>query len=117
MHDALSERVRNSTWDWYTSTAYTRLAPGGGLIVMCTRWHMDDLIGRLLTAQDLGEGDNWKVINFPAIAESDEPYRKAGEALHPERFDLDALMKIRNSVGERVWAALYAVRHPARSAV
>ena len=111
MQDALSERVRNSTWDWYTSTAYTRLAPGGGLIVMCTRWHMDDLIGRLLTAQDLGEGDNWKVINFPAIAESDEPYRKAGEALHPERFDLDALMKIRNSVGERVWAALYQ-QHP-----
>lgn len=111
MQDALSERVRDSTWDWYTSTAYTRLAPGGGLIVMCTRWHMDDLIGRLLTAQDLGEGDSWKVINFPAIAEFDEPYRKAGEALHPERFDLDALLKIRKSVGERVWAALYQ-QHP-----
>ena len=111
MQDALSERVRDSTWDWYTSTAYTRLAPGGGLIVMCTRWHMDDLIGRLLTAQDLGEGDNWKVINFPAIAEFDEQYRKAGEALHPERFNLDALLKIRKSVGERVWAALYQ-QHP-----
>nr|DAH90070.1 MAG TPA: Large Terminase [Caudoviricetes sp.] len=111
MQDAMSERVRNSVWDWYTSTAYTRLSPGAGLIVMATRWSMDDLIGRLLMAQETGEGDNWKVINFPAIAETDEPHRKIGEALHPERFSVEDLTKIRQSVGERVWAALYQ-QHP-----
>lgn len=111
MADALSERVRNSTWDWFTSTAYTRLAPGGGLIVMATRWHEDDLIGRLLAAQESGDGEQWEVINFPAIAEHDEPHRKAGEALHPERFDEQAMQRIRKSVGEKVWASLYQ-QHP-----
>lgn len=111
MQDALSKRVRDSTWDWYTSTAYTRLSPGGGVIVMATRWNCDDLIGRLLEARAAGEGDEWKVITFPAIAEHDEPMRKAGEALHPERFDIEALKRIRASVGEKVWASLYQ-QHP-----
>lgn len=111
MQDALSERVRDSVWDWYTSTAYTRLAPGGGLIVMATRWHSDDLIGRLLQAENEGAGEDWTVVNYPAIAEVDEPHRKMGQALHPERFDEAALARIRKSVGERVWAALYQ-QHP-----
>lgn len=109
MQDAMSRRVRDSTWDWYTSTAYTRLAPGGGLIVMATRWHCDDLIGRLLESQESG-GEKWQVIDFPAIAEHDEEHRKAGEALHPERFSLESLNRIRTSVGERVWASLYQQR-------
>lgn len=108
--EAASERVRDSIWNWYTSTAYTRLAPGGGLIVMATRWNCDDLIGRLLEFQNDEGGDQWHVINFPAIADHDEPHRKAGEALHPERFDVDALTRIRKSVGERVWASLYQQR-------
>lgn len=108
--EAASERVRDSIWNWYTSTAYTRLAPGGGLIVMATRWNCDDLIGRLLEFQNDEGGDQWHVINFPAIAEHDEKHRKAGEALHPERFDVEALTRIRKSVGERVWASLYQQR-------
>ena len=48
--DAESEYNRDSVWDWYTSTAYTRLAPGGGILVILTRWHDDDLAGRLLQA-------------------------------------------------------------------
>lgn len=107
---ASSERVRDSIWNWYTSTAYTRLSPGGGLIVMATRWHCDDLIGRLLESQENG-GEKWQVINFPAIAEHDEEHRKAGEALHPERFSIESLNRIRTSVGERVWASLYQ-QHP-----
>ena len=52
--DAESETNRSSIWNWYTSTAYTRLAPGGGVLIILTRWHDDDLAGRLLT-KDEGE--------------------------------------------------------------
>lgn len=111
MQDAMSQRVRDSTWDWYTSTAYTRLAPGGGVIAMATRWNLDDLIGRLIEAHNRGEGDAWKIVNYPAIAEVDEPHRKRGEALHPERFTTEAMERTRKAVGERVWSALYQ-QHP-----
>lgn len=109
--DANSATIREALWDWYTATAYTRLSPGGGVIVMCTRWHMDDLVGRLLDRAASGEGEQWRVINYPAIAEHDEPHRKAGEALHPERYDLNALLRIQKQVGSRDWAALYQ-QHP-----
>lgn len=114
--DADSPTIRQNTWDWYTSTLYTRLAPGGGVILIQTRWHEDDLAGRLLEAERAGEGDRWKVINFPAIAEQDEYYqgklvRKAGEALHPERYPLEQLLAIKQAIGSRDWAALYQ-QHP-----
>lgn len=109
--DARSQKVRDSLWDWYTSTAYTRLSPGGGVIVMCTRWHLDDLIGRLIAAQNEGQGDTWEVVNYPAIAEHDEPHRKCGEALHPERFPLSELLQKKKAVGAKVWASLYQ-QHP-----
>ena len=106
-----SPTIRENIWDWYTSTLYTRLAPGGGVIIINTRWHMDDLSGRLLEAARTGEGDQWRVVNFPAIAEHDEPHRKAGEALHPERYPLEQLLKIKAAIGSRDWAALYQ-QHP-----
>lgn len=109
--EANSATIRNSIWDWYTSTAYTRLSPGGGVIVMCTRWHLDDLIGRLIENMNSGAGDTFTVINYPAIAENDEPHRLKGEALHPERYDLNQLEKIRKTIGSRDWAALYQ-QHP-----
>lgn len=107
--EANSLTIRQKVWDWYTSTAYTRLSPGGGIIVMNTRWHMDDLVGRLLREQAEG-GDVFKHISYPAIAEHDEKHRKAGEALHPERYDVDQLMKIKAAVGSRDWSALYQQR-------
>lgn len=107
--EANSLTIRQKVWDWYTSTAYTRLSPGGGIIVMNTRWHMDDLVGRLLREQAEG-GDIFKHISYPAIAEHDEKHRKAGEALHPERYDVDQLMKIKAAVGSRDWSALYQQR-------
>ena len=109
--DADSPTVRQTVWDWYTSTLYTRLAPGGGIIVINTRWHEDDLSGRLLEAQAKGEGDEWRVINFPAIAEQDEEHRRKGEALHPERYPLEALERIKAAIGTRDWEALYQ-QHP-----
>ena len=104
--DAESQNNRDSNWDWYTSTAYTRLAPGGGVLVILTRWHDDDLAGRLLNAGKEG-GDEWEVVSYPAIAEEDEEFRAAGEALHRERYDEKALERIRNAVGPRDWAALF----------
>src|SRR5699024_9188367 len=55
-----SPTIRRKVWDWYTSTLYTRLAPGGGVLVINTRWHMADLSGRLLEAAARGEGDRWR---------------------------------------------------------
>ena len=104
--DAESQNNREANWDWYTSTAYTRLAPGGGVLVIMTRWHDDDLAGRLLKADAEG-GDQWELVRYPAIAEEDEDYRSTGHALHPERYDTDALDRIRKAVGPRDWSALY----------
>jgi predicted phage terminase large subunit-like protein len=107
--EADSETVRESRWAWYRSTAYTRLAPGGGILVMATRWHHDDLPGRCLEQLRKGE-EAWRVVSFPAIAEEDETYRLAGEALHPERYPLPTLKQVRVVLGSRAWSALYQQR-------
>ena len=104
--DAESEYNRDAVWDWYTSTAYTRLAPGGGVLVILTRWHDDDLAGRLLQAA-AGGADQWEVVKYPALAEQDETFRDKGEALHPERYSQEALTQIQKAVGPRDWSALY----------
>tara|TARA_E500000331_G_scaffold317136_1_gene328308 strand:+ start:54 stop:1697 length:1644 start_codon:yes stop_codon:yes gene_type:complete len=104
--DAESQNNRDANWDWYTSTAYTRLAPGGGILVISTRWHDDDLSGRLLKAAS-DNGEQWEVVSYPARAEVDEQFRKAGEPLHTERYDEEALARIEKAVGPRDWSALY----------
>lgn len=112
-----SGAYRRRLWGWYTSTAYTRLAPGGGAIVIATRWHEDDLIGRLLRHQKDGTGDEWEVIDFPAIdevsdtvADDGRVLRRKGDALHPDRYSLEALAQIKRAIGSREWAALYLCR-------
>lgn len=112
--DAQSPTLRQKTWEWFTSTAVTRLAPGGGIFVVLTRWHEDDLAGRIL---DQLAHEGWRVTNFPAIAEGDERsaltgqlLRRAGQALHPARYDLPALEKIRATLGPVQWSALYQQR-------
>ena len=104
--DAESQNNRDANWDWYTSTAYTRLAPGGGVLVILTRWHDDDLAGRLLKAGAEG-GDEWTVVKYPAIAEEDEEFRVKGDALHAERYNVESLQQIKRAVGPRDWSALY----------
>lgn len=113
--DAESETQRETTWDWYTSTFYTRRAPGAGILVIMTRWHDDDLAGRLLKAQKDGTGDEWRVLDFSAIAEEDDQYRKKGDALHPERYSAEALRATERVIGPRDWAALYQ-QHPVNDA-
>lgn len=106
--DAQSERQRDRVWDWYRNDLYTRLEPDGAIILIMTRWHTDDLAGRLL-AQD---ADAWEVVNLPALAEDDDPLGRApGEALCPERFDEAALEGIRDEIGTWSFAALYQ-QHP-----
>mgnify|MGYP002656025162 CR=1 FL=1 len=104
--EANSQTVRDGVWDWYTTTLYTRLSPKSGVLLGMTRWHEDDLAGRLIEEMKNG-GDQWRIVKFPAIAEEDEEFRKEGEPLHPERFSLERLDSIRKAVGERVWSALY----------
>lgn len=106
--EADSEVERQNLIKWYESTARTRLAPGGGIIIIQTRWHEEDLAGHLLEkAKTVPEADQWMVYSFPAIATQDEKYRKAGEALHPERWPLHELLKIKASIDPREWSALY----------
>jgi predicted phage terminase large subunit-like protein len=94
--EADSERRRDTVWDWYRSTLYTRLMPGGAIVVICTRWHEDDLAGRLLEQ----EREQWDVLSLPAIDD-------AGEALWPEWYDVEALARIKATIGPREWSALY----------
>jgi predicted phage terminase large subunit-like protein len=108
--DADSELIRDKTWDWYKSDLYTRLKPGGRIVLIQTRWHEDDLAGRLLADAATG-GDQWEVISLPAIAESNDALgRRTGEALWPEWENDDELARKRRAVGPREWSALYQQR-------
>lgn len=103
--DAASEVIRESQWEWWQSTAYTRLEPGSAAIVVQTRWHMDDLTGRIIENDKEGK---WEKVVLPAIATENDPIgRKPGEPLWPERFDLATLEEIRRMIGSYYWAALY----------
>lgn len=102
--EASSALVRDKGWDWYTGDARNRLAPGGGVLCIQTRWHLDDLTGRLI---EFSSHEGYESIRFPAVAEVDEEYRKAGEALHPERYDLESLDAIRETMGPQKWEALF----------
>jgi len=98
--EAESEVIRKKTKDWYTSTAYTRLMPGGRIVVIQTRWHEDDLAGWL---QIEHKHEDWVVLDLPAI--SDE-----GTALWPEQYDIPALERIKRALPPRDWSALYQQR-------
>jgi len=108
--EADSETVRNHIWDWYASTFYTRLMPGAAVILMMTRWHEDDLAGRLLKAMKEG-GDQWTVVNLPAVAEGPDVLgRVEGEALWPEWYSVEGLKRIKTAIGTYEWEALYQQR-------
>lgn len=133
--EALSQAYRDSIFRWYQATLRTRAEPGASIILLMTRWHEDDLAGRLtrwMKAQadddeDATDEDQfrdpWEIINLPAFAEDDDPLaRDEGDPLWPERFDREALLRIRNaqvdSADERQsiasssfwWSALYQGR-------
>lgn len=107
--EANSETIRDQQWDWFRSTAYTRLEPGGSAVIIMTRWHEDDLVGRILEDPEIGR--DWEVIELPAIVTEDDlpdPLgRQVDEALWPSRFNEEALDSIRKNVGPYIWSALY----------
>ena len=107
--EASSETTRNKIYETYHSDLQTRLAPNAGTLLIQTRWHEDDLAGRLLAE----EGDEWTHINFPAIAETDEYvdgelFRREGEALVPERYPVEKLERFKRN--PRTWSALFQQR-------
>jgi predicted phage terminase large subunit-like protein len=110
-----SAYYRDRVWDWWQSVGAPRLAPGAPAIVILTRWHEDDLAGRLVAAED---GHRWRVINIPALADhdpekgqSDPLGREPGEWLQSARGRTVAEWEqIRIQAGSRVFAALYQGR-------
>lgn len=108
--DAQSDVLRAKQWEWWQSTALTRLEPGAVVIVIMTRWHENDLAGRLLS-EAAEEGEPWHEIRLPALAEKSDPLgRKVGEALWPERWPLARLERKRRAVGSYYWQAMYQQR-------
>lgn len=108
---AESETYRENTWDWFNDDLYTRLEPGGEIIVIQTRWHDDDLSGRLQKQSLEEDGEHWEVVSLPALAEENDPLgRKPGEALCPERYDRAALLRIKSKLTGYGFDSLYQQR-------
>lgn len=105
--EAESPTYRERVWDWYTNDIYTRLEPGAAVILIMTRWHEDDLAGRILASPG---AEAWEVVSLPAEAEPGDPLgRPVGSALCPERYDARTLAEIRQVLG-RDYVALYQQR-------
>jgi predicted phage terminase large subunit-like protein len=104
--EAESAQHRDAAWNWYRSELLPRLKPGGRVVMIMTRWHADDIGGRVLAS-----ADGWRVLRLPALAEADDPLgRKPGQPLWPEWEDAAALDRKRVALGEKGWAALYQQR-------
>lgn len=118
--EADSVLMRDNVWNFYKSVATTRLTPTGAMVVMQTRWHEDDIIGRITEGEDrepwidyfdflkngLGQA-KWVRLTLPAIATKDELYRKEGEALWTGHFPIEELETKKKSLGGYEWSALY----------
>ncbi len=108
--EADSEAYRERVGAWFTDDLYTRLEPDGAIVLIQTRWHEDDLAGRLLAAME-GGGEQWEVLSLPALAEEDDPLgRPEGAPLCPDRYDVAALEGIRTVLGTYSFSALYQQR-------
>jgi predicted phage terminase large subunit-like protein len=118
---AQSQTFRDRAWEWWKTTFRPRVWEGGAVVLVMTRWHEDDLAGRLL----LEQGDEWQVLRLPASAETQEERdeanrrlglaageadplgREPGAALCPTRFSEKALAELRRDVGSLGWTAEY----------
>lgn len=122
--DAASEIIQAKHQDWYSSTFYTRAEPDAAIVIIQTRWHENDLSGWLLSQEgnEDDEPERWHIVDFTAIKEDldetqfpatctiEKDPRKTGEALCPERYNVDKLNKTRKRIGSYYWAALYQQR-------
>jgi len=114
--EADSETYRQSVWDWWTDSAATRLAPGAPVVLILTRWHQDDLAGRLLKAAEEEGAEQWRVLNISAQWEIDEKHpervdplgREPGEYMQSaRRRTVRQWEVIKRRSGSRTWNALY----------
>lgn len=95
--EAESQVLRDQVYDWYSGTAFNRVEPGGSIFICHTRWHPDDLIGRLILQEDASD---WKTVFLPAILPD-------GSALWPERWSLEILRKRQRGMTEYDWNSLF----------
>ena len=123
--DAASLVIRDKQWDWYSSTFYTRQEPDAAIVVIQTRWHEDDLSGRLVASEE-DEPEGWTVVHLEAVKEAERPEypatftllpdgRRPGEALNPARYPPPKLERIKRKIGEYFFGALYQQRPRPRS--
>lgn len=119
--EASSQVIRDRHRDWWRSVWYTRLEPGAALILMMTRWHLDDLAGWLLKEEAGEEPERWTILSLPSIAEEKRPefpasctvlpdWRKPGEPLVPERYPIEKLNQIRARIGTYFFESLHQQR-------
>lgn len=117
--EAKSYAVREGVWEWYGSVFYTRKTPTAKICVIMTRWHEDDLAGKLLESMKEENSEQYTVLNLPAICDNPNEVdpavleelgleaRKIGEPLDGNRYDIPMLNRIRLTIGEKAWNALY----------
>jgi predicted phage terminase large subunit-like protein len=109
--EASSKTIRDAIWEWYGSTFWTRQGKDAGILLTLTRWHQDDLAGRLLRQADEDPGaDQWTVLSLPAVKEGppteDDP-RDPDEALWPDRYSREFLATAEIGLGPYLWSSLY----------
>lgn len=110
--EAMSLVKRESVFSWFNSTAYSRLEDDANFLICQTRWHKQDLSGKLIEEIEYG-GEKWEVITLPAISGVERDVldpRDTGEPLWEDKYDLARLETIKRQVGARVWSALYQQR-------
>ena len=112
--EARSQTIRDAAWNWFTKVFMTRRMGRKIVILTMTRWHSDDIIGRITDPENPHynaiEAKKWRIIRLPAIAEEDDPLgRPEGEALWPARYDLDFLQS-QQRLDPLGFAALYQQR-------
>lgn len=109
--EAESATFRDKLFDWYRSTLYTRKERGAGICLVMTRWHEDDLAGRLLKEAEDSQADQWEIVKFPMISGDErhpkDPRTAPGQALWPWKYDEEECRRIQKAVGSRYWTALY----------
>jgi len=129
--EASSLAMRDKLFEWYGSTFYTRQEPNAAIVIIQTRWHEDDLTGRLLAAEySSRDAEHWHIVSLPALYESDhhdlfppscsvEPdfRNEEGEALCPERYPVRRLLHTKSQIGGYSWDALYMQRPTSPSGV
>lgn len=105
--EANSVTMQEKVYDWYRSTARTRLEPGGAMILVMTRWNMNDLAGKL--TRDMNEGgEKWRVVSLPGIAKDNDLLgRRPGDALWPDRYSAKELEALKTTLGTYWYTAMY----------